>query len=160
MHFRHPCHEHTPSEINAGTRSADRFEAWEFASSVIDSVAGVEELVWQTGLGIGGRLWKVRRVLELTDAQSIASLHNLRRLYIHTPEDHPSHTTEAPTYPRLTPDLQQAAPPGIAFPQIGDAPETTKLRAKAIGFNGLALGIGWENLEVLQVEGLSSQGVS
>ncbi|WOO78085.1 uncharacterized protein LOC62_01G001638 [Vanrija pseudolonga] len=147
VHFRHPCHAHTRTEINAGTRSADRFEAWEFASSVIDSVAGVEELVWQTGLGIGGRLWK-----------SIASLHSLRRLYIHTPEDHPSHTTEAPTYPRLTPDLQQAAPPGIAFPQIGDAPETTKLRAKAIGFNGLALGVGWENLEVLQIEGLSSQG--
>ncbi|KAL1408027.1 hypothetical protein Q8F55_004824 [Vanrija albida] len=147
LHFRHRCHSHIPTEINVATRSADRYEAWQFASDLINTVPGVEELAWQTGLGIGGPLWK-----------SIASLRRLRRLYLQAPGDHPSHTVDAPTYPRLTPDLQQAAPPGIAFPELGDTGEPSKPRAKAVGFNGLALGIGWENLEALQLEGLSSQG--
>lgn len=63
LHFRHPCPSHTPSSVNDVTRSSDRVEAWEFASNLIDHLSGIEELVWDTGFGVGGPLWKVSRCL-------------------------------------------------------------------------------------------------
>lgn len=78
----------------------------------------------------------------------------LRRLSLTFPPPHPAHMTTAPQYPRLTPSLQQVIPKGSELGLTNDT------GVRAIGREGLALGAAWEDLEELQLEGLSLQGVS
>lgn len=60
IRFRHPCPTHTSPNVSEVTRSSDRVEAWEFASDLISALPGLEELVWETGFGVGDSMWKVR----------------------------------------------------------------------------------------------------
>lgn len=59
LRFAHPCPTHIPTDVNQAARSIDRIEAWEFAANLLDHMPGIEELVWETGFGVGGALWKV-----------------------------------------------------------------------------------------------------
>lgn len=93
----------------------------------------------------------------VTDPQAISSLQHLRRLKIIAPQPHPACITAPPVYPRITPALQQSAPPGfesMSTPEPGDG------RARATGMKGMALGVAWEDLEELSLDNLSAQGVS
>lgn len=92
-----------------------------------------------------------------TDLQAISSLKHLRRLKIVTPQPHPACVTALPVYPRITPALQQSAPPGF---ELAYTPEPGEGRARATGMKGLALGVAWEDLDELFLDNLSAQGVS
>jgi len=54
-------------------------------------------------------------------------------------------------------DPQVAIPPGFDLHPVDE--EDTQ-RPRAIGLGGQALGIAWEDLEELRLEGLSGAGVS
>lgn len=93
----------------------------------------------------------------LADLQTISSVKHLRRLKIIAPQLHPACVTAPPVYPRITPALQQSAPPGF---ETTIAMEPREGRARATGMKGMALGVAWEDLEELSLDNLSAQGVS
>lgn len=46
-------------EIDEGTRTLDRSEAWDLAASLLIHLPRIEDLTWETSLGVGDRLWNV-----------------------------------------------------------------------------------------------------
>ncbi|KAK4687179.1 hypothetical protein P7C73_g2936, partial [Tremellales sp. Uapishka_1] len=125
--------------------------AWRRASSLIGLCGRVEELRWESSMGIGGRMWK-----------AISSLPNLKRLSLRYPPNHPSHDPGRPVvHPRLSPEVQLLLPPGLSLSEIegeGEDAAVALRRPKAQGVGGCGLGIAWENLEVLEISGLGQQG--
>lgn len=59
LRFRQPCPTHTPQAIDEATRALDRTEAWDLAASLLAHLPWVEDLTWETSLGVGEELWAV-----------------------------------------------------------------------------------------------------
>ena len=106
--------------------------------------------------------------------QAISTLPVLQRLTLSHPSPHPAEDVNHPvSYPRITPGVQLLALPGMDSASLGqevkDAKDhATRLSAEirfrqapqAVGMGGSGLGLGWENLEELELNGLSLIGVS
>ncbi|KAL7424766.1 hypothetical protein Q5752_000450 [Cryptotrichosporon argae] len=131
IHFRHPCYLHLHT-AQTSSPEMDSRDAWEFATTLLGLCSQVEELHWETGIGIGGDLWKAISILDRLDG-----------LHITSPPYHPGQEVmHASAFPRITPGLQDLE---------GGA-------GRAVGQGGLGLGKAWETLKSLTIMGLSQTG--
>ncbi|KLT42684.1 hypothetical protein CC85DRAFT_76887 [Cutaneotrichosporon oleaginosum] len=142
IRFRHPCPTHAPvTAVNDVTRENDRLDAWALARALIMHCPQVQQVTWKTGFGLNDELWT-----------AISNLTSLQRLHLTYPQPHPAIVIN-PLYPRLTPVLQQFGENCADNVFLAERPIV-----HAIGREGLALGVAWEGLEELSLEGLSVQG--
>lgn len=181
LHFHHPTRLTAAQHIHQDTFALsengqneelerERSEIWEFAAGLVRQCGHLEELVWETALGVGGDLWEVSvlpkstrldRIRNVTQAaQAVSQQGSLRRLVIIPPPLHPTlDAAGSRNLPRITPELQCIR--GELDLQIRDDDGATPTARRAIcGGDGLGLGTGWDGLEELTLSGLSQAGVS
>lgn len=152
-------------------REGQRQDVWDLAVGLIELCPDVEQLRWETGLGVSGALWKVSglaflrlQTIQLIN-QAIASLDKVRKLAFAIPPTHPCPHPAQGLPPRITPSPQLLLPPTLDYlystsPTGSQEAARKENRLKAVGQGGFSLGKAWEDLEVLELANLGQSGVS